>query len=353
MRGRFVRDGKSPPARLTFLRDARLYIRLSGRFMKYLNSVLLVALAALCFGSRATAWDETGHRQVADLAWARLNEKARAEITAILMAGDPKFRPVSGSEADVRDAFRKAATFPDVIKGNKETQYEAIIEPMNLTFFVTRPPDPKDNEDVRCKTWHYYDVPIRDIGNHVPKESNALKALAKARYEIEALEDAPTPDRKMQCWWLNWIAHLVGDLHQPLHCVSNHEVLPEGDAGGNLFTLKIPGSTRPGRLHGSWDGGITRAITTEKGAGASANAEDVSQRWSKEFAPAASDAVNVDAAAWVRSGASLADTIVYVGIERDQEPTAGYEQLQQSLCKRQAVLAGARLAAILNAAIGK
>lgn len=331
----------------------RLLVTLSEVDVRVPKWLPMLVLAGMICSNRAFAWDETGHLQVADIAWTRLNDKAKKEIGAILMAGDPITRPATMSDADVRAAFRKAAVFPDTIKFTKTTIYEDSIDAMNKTFFVTHPPDPKDNEDVRCKTWHYFDVPIRDKGTHAPKESNALAALAKARTDLAAIEGSAAPDRKLACWWLTWIAHLAGDLHQPLHCVSNHETLPEGDAGGNLFMIKIPGSDRPGRLHGNWDGAITRAIAAEKAQGMPAGFEDISQRWAVEYAPAAADVANVDAMAWVKSGAALADTITYVGIEQNHEPTPGYEQLQRTLCKRQAVLAGARLATILNDTLGK
>ena len=96
--------------------------------MKLLR-VLLVLLAVLTLSNtRAFAWDETGHQQIADIAWTRLNDKAKKEIAAILMAGDAQTRPASESEADVRAAFRKAASFPDFIKFTKTTVYQDILE---------------------------------------------------------------------------------------------------------------------------------------------------------------------------------------------------------------------------------
>jgi len=321
--------------------------------VKHVKSIWIACAAALlCAASPSRAWDETGHRQVADIAWSRLNDKAKKEIMAILKGGDRITMPAGDSDADVREAFRKAAVFPDTIKFVKTTSYEPSIDAMNKLFFVHKPPDPADNEDVRCKTWHYYDIPIRDKATHEPKESNALIALAKARQEIASIEAMPAPDRHMQAWWLTWIAHLVGDLHQPLHCESNYENLATGDAGGNLFMIKIAGSDRPGRLHGNWDGAITRAITADKAAGMPSTPEDISTRWSQDFTPSAVDVANLETMSWIKAGASLADTIAYVGIEKDQVPTKGYDQTQSALCRRQAVLAGARLAAILNSALG-
>lgn len=321
--------------------------------MRVVKFLLGAVLALLCLPIRAHAWDETGHMQIADIAWTRLNDKAKQEIGAILMAGDPRFRPAGMTEAEVRAAFRKSAVFPDTIKFTKDTIYEDILASMNKTFFVTSPPDPKDNEDVRCKTWHYYDLPIRDAANHPPKESNALKAITKARAELAGLQVGPAQDRKMQCWWLDWIEHITGDLHQPLHCASNYETSPTGDAGGNLYTIKLPAAARAARLHGYWDAGITRAIAADKEIGLPAGMEDISKRWLADFAASAADSANLDVMSWIKAGAALSDTMVYTGIEKDSVPTRGYEQNTLALCKRQAVLAGVRLAAILNDVIGK
>jgi hypothetical protein len=320
--------------------------------VKTKSLVLAFILVSVCFANGARAWDAAGHMQVADIAWTRLNDRAKKEITTILMEGDPKFRPVSLSEADVRDAFRKASTFPDVIKGNRNTSYEEIIGTMNVLFFVTTKPDPNDNEDNLCKTWHYYDIPIHDKGKHAPKESNALAALTRARAELARLEHAAMPDRKMQCWWLYWIEHVVGDLHQPLHCVSNYAIEPEGDAGGNKFMIQIPGRSG-GRLHGYWDGGIARAVGVDREQGLSPNVEEVSMRWITENAPSRSAASDLKVMSWIKAGAALADKAVYQGIEPDQAPSAEYEKAQIALCKRQAVLGGYRLAALLNGVLGK
>jgi hypothetical protein len=321
--------------------------------MKPVPLACALAFAALCFPFRGAAWDDAGHRQVADVAWTRLNARARQEIGAILAAGDARFRPAGAAEADMREAFRKAATFPDAIKFTKTTAYEGMIDAMNRLFFVTKPPDPADSEDTRCKTWHYYDEPIRDPAAHPPKESNALMAMARARYELGALEGMPAPDRKMQCWWLYWIVHIAGDLHQPLHCVSNYESSPQGDAGGNLFMIKDPNTGRSARLHGYWDGGITRAIARDKQQGLSATVEEVTKRWAVDYAPSTADAGDLDVLSWIDAGAEMADALVYTGIEKQAQPTQGYTELQLALCRRQAVLGGARLAAILNELLGR
>jgi S1/P1 Nuclease len=314
---------------------------------------LAAALYALAVPTlNAAAWDATGHQQVADIAWAQLTPEAKKAVGQILMAGDPQFRPASTAEADVRAAFRKAATFPDVIKGDRTTDYEAIIPDMNLTFFKKDKPNPANNEHVLCKTWHYYDTPIRAAGAHPVEDSNALNAFGLARMQFSTLQKAAMPDRKMQCWWLYWLEHITGDLHQPLHCVSSYEFFPDtGDAGGNRLRVMDP--KRPGRpspLHGYWDGGITHAIATERKAEKPAGFEDITARWlaDPKLKPASADATKLDAAAWIKEGAAAADKVVYRDLKQNSELTDEYAAAQEEYCKKAAVLGGTRLARLLN-----
>lgn len=321
-------------------------------------------VAAVCvllgLASRAVAWDAKGHEQIADIAWTKLTPHAKSEITAILMAGDPGFRPASMSETDVRAAFDKAATFADVIKGDRTTTYEQKIQEMNPIFFVKSKPDPNNREDSLCKTWHYYDTPIRDKGDHPAPESNALQALTLARKSLAQLEaDFPTTSRPNanrieQCWWVYWIEHVTGDLHQPLHCVSSYEFFPDtGDAGGNKLTIQDPTNPRVRNLHSYWDGGITQAIAKDKQVGLPVTMEEVTKRWENDpmLAPSASDAANLDVAVWIKDGAVLADKVVYADLKQNSILTNAYTDAAITLSRKQAVLAGTRLAAVLNAAL--
>src|SRR6185312_11917757 len=51
---------------------------------------------------------------------------------------------------------------------------------------------------------------------------------------------------------LSYLIHLVGDVHQPLHCASLFNgAYPKGDRGGNDFYVRA--GTEPIRLHAFWD----------------------------------------------------------------------------------------------------
>ena len=72
-----------------------------------------------------------------------------------------------------------------------------------------------------------------------------------------------------------------------------------------------------------------------------------------ELAPPPSEARNLNVAGWIKTGAQLADQVVYQGIERNGTPSDAYIAAEVSLSKKQAVLAGTRLAAILNSTLGR
>src|SRR5262249_20568397 len=63
--------------------------------------------------------------------------------------------------------------------------------------------------------------------------------------------------------YLTWLFHLVGDIHQPLHCTAVFgERFPDGDRGGNLARIRV--TSGPINLHSFWDGLLGR----DTGAGA-------------------------------------------------------------------------------------
>src|SRR5439155_20249015 len=95
--------------------------------------------------------------------------------------------------------------------------------------------------------WHYTNVPYVTSGKPgpPPESTNIQERLAALRTE------------PLSAYNLAWLIHLVGDVHQPLHCVSRFtgSHLDEtthadrGDLGGNLFKLDDPAKN----LHSLWD----------------------------------------------------------------------------------------------------
>jgi hypothetical protein len=252
----------------------------------------------------------------------------------------------------VRAAFRRAAGFPDFIKRNRETVYENLIAGMNARWRPDEDPDVSPDEATRCRTWHYYNQPIRFKGPKpsVPR-SNALNALNLARAELTRLQSSSFRNRRLQGWWLAWILHLTGDLHQPLHCTQSFEFLPTGDAGGNLF--KVAGGAKS--LHLLWDLGIDDCKLREALAHLPAHPQAVSQRWSqdKSIVPTLQMTADLNPLNWIDTGAALSNARVYQGIGRGEMPGDSYLAARENLAKRQAMLAGFRLARMLNQILGR
>lgn len=320
-------------------------------------AALAGATCLACIPLTAYAWNADGHRQIADIAWTRLTPAVRARVTKILFGADPASgrRPTDTSDEAVRLAFRIAATFPDDIKRDQDFGYGPLIDSENQAFPVDLPAG--SSEAVRCKTWHYYDTAIRLPAGMPPPpidRSNALVALNRAEGKLRSLS-ASGRDVRLQFWYLTWVEHLVGDVHQPLHCVSSYEFSPTGDAGGNLFPLAPDEDGRRQELHFLWDDGITRAAHyTGRHEDAAGGYEAVTAKWETDptLQPAVAQVKDLSVQDWIADGANLANTRVYTGIARGDSPSPAYLSGVESLSKQQTVLAGYRLAAVLNNVLG-
>jgi hypothetical protein len=193
----------------------------------------LLAVAALAlFSGQAFAWNARGHMVVARLAWRQLTDDQRAKVVAVLrkhphydeyLAAD---RPAGFTEEEW--AFMRAATWSDWVRNNRD---------------YDRP------------TWHYINYPVVPPGSAVKEgdhqppadQENIVHQLPVCVEKVRSGSDVE------KAVYLTWLFHLVGDLHQPLHCTAVFsEQFPKGDQGGNLAFIRIRSS--PVKLHAFWDG---------------------------------------------------------------------------------------------------
>lgn len=111
--------------------------------------------------------------------------------------------------------------------------------------------DIKRNHDAYAfSSWHFIDFPY-------PNRSSCSQETVEEQNIVSALEDMRTNllNNKIAGWnrafSLRYTIHLMGDIHQPLHCVSRcSSKHPKGDFGGNLFKLNDKDYTN---LHKLWD----------------------------------------------------------------------------------------------------
>ncbi len=144
---------------------------------------------------------------------------------------------------------------------------------------------------------------------------------------------------------LVWLLHLVGDVHQPLHCATRvSKGNPDGDAGGNAVVFCKPGAAScNGELHAFWDDVLS---TSKSGASARAFAMTLT-------VPSIAASDIADIGKWIDASFGLAKTRVYIPpVMQGNGPftaTTKYANDAKGLATDQVALTGARLAAIIKA----
>ena len=177
----------------------------------------LIPVVSVCLfvaiPSASYAWGEKGHRIVALVADAHLTPTVRAAVVALLATDtDPRVHSLDD-----------AAVWPDLIKNAR--------------------PD--------TKPWHFVDIPRAekhyDAMRDCPGETGDDCIVVRIEQFRTTLKTATaTTGARLEA--LKFLAHFLGDLHQPLHCADDN------DRGGNDVQVKWFGKKL--NLHSLWDSGI-------------------------------------------------------------------------------------------------
>jgi len=146
-------------------------------------------------------WGKTGHRIVAEIAQRNLTEETLNKISLILDG----------------ESLTSVSTWADEIKSD---------------------PDFK-----KYNSWHYVNIPLDKNYVDIEKNPNGdiIMAINKC---IEGLKNRNS-SIPSKAFYLKFLVHLVGDIHQPLH-VGRFE-----DKGGNDIKVKFFGKQT--NLHRLWD----------------------------------------------------------------------------------------------------
>ncbi len=294
-----------------------------------------IALASILILPRlADAWNATGHRTIAEIAWQNMTPQARARAVELLLHGPPlaglaSLRPATGTAAERdRALFLNASTWPDLVR-DRDKPWHAYNRP----------------------TWHYADF-YWDVVNGAPHDipgthPDSVNAGEKIDALRSALADPNLPDTA-KAVDLAWILHLVADIHQPLHAssrVTAQEPLPLGDKGGNDFHLD-------GRLNLHWfwdsilDESVPRRADEDSMAYATRIADLIVAEHPRASMQPAADSQQVSV--WERESLLVAQHQVYDGIVRGSAPSAAYREAALKTAEARVALAGYRLAALLN-----
>jgi hypothetical protein len=174
-----------------------------------------------------------------------------------------------------------------------------------------------------------------------------------------ALAADATPDL-LKSYDLVWLLHLVGDVHQPLHCVARFDAQQKGgDHGGNDVAIAKnvqPPTCDDPRFCPYGPPNVLHAfVDTIEGSGYEIG-PPLAAASKLQKAAATATAVQ-DPSAWVDEGVELAKTKIYVtpiGVGPGPfDVTPAFQSATSELGKKRIALAGARLARLLNDALGK
>jgi hypothetical protein len=291
-------------------------------------AALWPALLALLLPVRpAAAWGDEGHATIALIAAHYLTPAVQGRVQALLATDHGALVPDTGiaSEAVWADRYR------DSDRATSRVRY------------------------AQTRQWHYVDLEraAPDLKSAcfgsppLPSGTPAAAGPADAcvidkigQFERELRASATDPAERLRA--LQFLLHLVGDLHQPLHAIDDH------DAGGNARRVSARG-LRADSLHYYWDVEFVRRLGADPQQLASRLIGRISpdelRRW-RRGAPAD----------WARESFTVGKTLGYEALPVPQR--VRYQRLPDSYLEAateavalQLARAGVRLAAVLNRAL--
>jgi S1/P1 Nuclease len=269
------------------------------------------ACALLLFTTAVFAWGSVGHRLVAQIAYDELTPQAKAKVDSLTAVYFHSPYPEA--------RFLRAATFPDTLRKKAPG---------------TTP-------------WHYIDQPF--IKDSVKPSLLNSKNVVWAIPEVERVISDPKSTQAERATSLSFLIHFVGDIHQPLHCVSLYSPqFPEGDRGGNLYRINTAVADN---LHGYWDRGLGLFYRSPNRPYSFRypQIEAMAKQWMAQYPRAFYGARLTEKSpqAWATEGYVIATTVAYA-TPQNAVPNEQYDLKGQVIVREQIVLAGYRLADELN-----
>ena len=254
------------------------------------------------------AWGPEGHRVVGDIARARLTSTARLHVTELLG----------------NDDLAAVSVWADDIKGERPETYgwHFVDIPMNASGFS----EPRDC--FRPDEKHAYT--LQDHHNCVVDRITMFK-------QIVADRSAPRQDRIEA---LKFLVHFVGDVHQPMHAMS------EARGGNDIHVIEF-GSSQCGKyvcnLHFAWDMGLIEHTGLSEGQYVSKLDRLITSRklmnqthgTPEEWA---NESFQLAKKVWVNDGSAIDEA---------------YYKTDIGIVDQRLALAGIRLVSLINQSLGK
>lgn len=313
-------------------------LRCAVRISLFLSVIFYLTFPAL-------AWDETGHKITAYIAWQQMTPAVREKVIEILRAGPEDsqigtfYMPYGSrtAEARKREFFMLIATWADIIKDkNFDTRYK------------------KYNNS----NWHYFDNIWMSNDGKVeflkgPAEGGKLM-VKLAEFDQLIRGTASNAEKAVAVAWLE---HLIGDLHQPLHTTGRaYSSTDIGDQGGNLFSLtpKDTPNDKSDNLHRFWDGVIGRNMPNTADACEADYLDPIAQMIMKEFPYSNLQSRIADGkfTVWEKESVDISTSEVYKGVTRYETPSEDYKKKALKIAEERMALAGYRMGDLFNEVFG-
>ena len=292
-------------------------------------AILLVGLMLLLRPATGHCWGDEGHEIVGSIAEHYLEPAVRVRVAALLAQDASGLTRGTGiaEEATWADKFR------DSDRDTTRRHYDQTREWHYIDIELDRP-----DLDEAC-----FGHPARPAGSKAsegPADDCILDKIDEFRAELRS----PTTGVEERRLALQFLLHLVGDLHQPLHAADDH------DRGGNDVRVKGAGSSA-GNLHHYWDSVFVERLGR--------SAEDVSRTLIAGISAHDRRAWSGGSPAdWAQESFRIAREDVYGPLRvRAADPggaitlDARYEADAVNIVTRQLQRAGLRLARLLNDAL--
>ncbi len=295
-----------------------LVLTLSFPAMMLLGRALTLT-ALLLQGTPLFGWDDVGHMVVAQIALENLNGSSRNTATQLT-------RRVRLAERSYE--FMTLACWMDDIKEFP------MFEPI--------------------KEWHFINRRIIVSGRGPDAPAPPVNVQSILEWTVRKLGDQAASEN-VKAYTLAYLIHLVGDVHQPLHCATRYtQNHPTGDAGGNLFLLT---NARRSNLHAFWDsaGGRfgfldqTRPLNSLRRQRIRQFANEVMQAHPANSLPNLKD---LQPLSWVEESHELARSEVYQGVAENGTPSGAYIAKAKAISGKRLAMAGYRLAKVINRLLG-
>ncbi|MEM1243821.1 MAG: S1/P1 nuclease [Pseudomonadota bacterium] len=271
----------------------------------------LISLILLLVPLFANAWNSSGHMIIAQIAYDNLSTATKRLVNqyiSIFHQSHPRYR-----------YFIAASHYADDIRSKGNHQYD---------------------------TWHFINLPFSPQGLPAPKEKkqNLVWGINQCEQQLKN----PQTSKQQKAFYLVMLLHLVGDAHQPMHCISRiTKRFPFGDRGGNLYPIKY---AKKKNLHAFWDaaGGYFRQRFHNQPLRywqVRILAREIQARYPKAYFGNKLD--DLHATDWVQSSFKIAKVFAY-STPKWRKPSRKYIMETRNISQQQIALAGYRLANWLN-----